>query len=96
MTDVQLVGIAGTVFICTVMLVFAIALSAHDIVKAIDRSTDSMSDCLDEPAEPLGEAVEWETEDGLMRTTDKKTAISWSSHFTMRVVRRAPIKETTP
>jgi hypothetical protein len=55
-----------------------------------------MADSLDEPEEPLGEAVEWETEDGLMRTTDRKTAISWSSHFTMRVVRRAPIKETTP
>jgi len=44
---------------------------------------------LPDPNAPLPEAVEWETEDGTMRTTDKAMARNWAPHMNVRVVRRA-------
>jgi hypothetical protein len=40
-------------------------------------------------SEPLGEAVEWESADGLYRTTDKKIAANWAGGVGVNVVRRA-------
>jgi hypothetical protein len=51
---------------------------------------------LPDPNEPLGEAVEWESEDGTMRTTDKAMAKNWSPHMNLRVVRRATPDEGAP
>jgi hypothetical protein len=38
---------------------------------------------------PLADAVEWESLDGLYRTTDKKMAENWAPNIGVRVVRRA-------
>ena len=43
--------------------------------------------------EELGEAVEWESEDGLHRTTDKEMAKNWAPNIGVRVVRRAKPQE---
>jgi hypothetical protein len=44
---------------------------------------------LPDPKAPLPEAVEWESLDGLNRTTDKRIAQNMSLHGGVRVVRRA-------
>lgn len=47
------------------------------------------------PAEPLPEAVEWETLDGTERTTDKALARNWAANVGVRVVRRAAVSAAT-
>jgi hypothetical protein len=44
---------------------------------------------LPDPSATLAEAVEWESLDGLMRTTDKAKAENWAAAVGVRVVRRA-------
>lgn len=65
--------------------------------STIDQAVDRLCRAFDEAAqrahadsEPLGVAVEWETLDGLHRTTDKAMAENWAPHVGVRVVRRAP------
>jgi hypothetical protein len=49
----------------------------------------AMTKALPEPL--LGEAVEWESLDGLYRTTEKWKAENWAPNIGVRVIRRAPI-----
>jgi hypothetical protein len=44
---------------------------------------------LPDPSETLPEAVEWESSDGVYRTTDKAMAANWAGAIGVRVVRRA-------
>lgn len=46
---------------------------------------------LPDPNAPLAEAVEWESLDGISRTTDKDMAANWASAIGVRVVRRATL-----
>lgn len=44
---------------------------------------------LPHPDAVLGEAIEWESSDGLYRTTDKKVAENWASAIGVNVIRRS-------
>lgn len=49
---------------------------------------------LPDQSAPLGEPVEWESSDGLYRTTDRRKAENWAANIGVTVVRRAPVSAT--
>jgi hypothetical protein len=44
---------------------------------------------LPDPRAELGEVLEWESADGLYRTTDRNIAASWAARIGVTVVRRS-------
>jgi hypothetical protein len=59
-----------------------------DRAKALERLT-AFAALIQRPEAALAEAVEWETLDGIRRTTDKAIAENWATRDGVRVIRRA-------
>jgi hypothetical protein len=63
--------------------------SVTRLERVLDEHARRVEAAMQAPSETIAEAVEWETEDGTQRTTDKKLAKNWAVHVGVRVVRRA-------
>lgn len=59
-------------------------------LRAINAQLERLLERMPDPHAPLPEAVEWESLDGMYRTTDKAIAANWAGAIGVRVVRRAP------
>lgn len=59
-------------------------------LRAINATLSTLLERAPDPSAPIGEAIEWESADGLYRTTDRKMAENWAGAVGVTVVRRAP------
>lgn len=65
--------------------------SLHFLLPRLEELVARIEDVMkaSDPSAPLAEAVEWESLDGVYRTTDKAVAENWAGAIGVRVVRRA-------
>lgn len=63
--------------------------AVDQLQRALEWHADRIEAAKVSPNAPLGEAIEWESADGLHRTTDKAVAANWAPSVGVIVVRRA-------